>query len=165
MGAEWTRFSEKEKDMTIFSYVQDLQFSFEDWRLTRTPKEGALKKHVRDEECATEWHVVIIFSLSSSLRSYREEAFVRLEPHAARVVRVDWGEIDNFTLIEGLPIEEVPMDGAFLVPYGDFTLQGRDNREVCSLLGGSFKLLGVEHPSLEGRIFQLAGPFEIEFVA
>lgn len=148
--------------------VQELTFNFEDWSNTRSIPPGfrnekgnlIITKHTG--ECATEYQVTLLFSVTSD----EHDISVRLESHPATVVRIDYGAVDMFDLVKGFPVESVSLEGAKLVPYGDFTLEGNSDREVCPLPGGAFWLKmpeGQEHPALHDRLFTLESEWEVGF--
>lgn len=154
------------------THVQELTFSFEDWGNTRSiPTNGRNKKGNLvlikrndniNRECATEYQVALTFSITSDGR----EVSVRLEDHPATIVRIDYGEVDIFDLAKGFQMESVSLDGAKLVPYGDFTLIGESDREVYPLPGGAFWLKmpeGREHPALHDKLFTLESEWEVGF--
>ena len=152
------------------THTQNLTFNFTDWSNTRSiPKSGRnekgnliIVKRSDIEECATEYQVTLLFSITSD----GHEISVRLESHPATVVRIDYGAVDMFDLVKGFPVELVSLDGAKLVPYGDLALEGDSDREVCPLPGGAFWLKmpeGREHPALHDRLFTLESEWEVGF--
>lgn len=151
------------------THVQNLTFNFEDWSNTRSiPKSGRNEKgnliivKRSGDIGATEYQVTMVFSITSDGHAVS----VRLESHPATVVRIDYGTTDMFDLAKGFPVESVSLEGAKLVPYGDLTLRGESDREVCPLPGGAFWLKmpeGREHPALHDKLFTLESEWEVGF--